>query len=292
MAMAAAEDKSQDGIPIGSTLKRVKSPDDLEAMTYCLIDAGSFQVRSKDYIETKLKVTSVPSILDVYALDAFRSSSKATHIMQKLAFPKDLPEINRDPNDGGFYLPRLIVLNIMLPLYEPNNPIWGAVKEDGDSLHFVMYLAMNQQAYDDIRAESSEAHGLLKQWLQADPKSKADYELRGRLKAIPEILNADDLNLGMLRALVSNYNAKPFLTGPKYHSYVKTDNYLEIDVDIHRYIYAARSTFHGLLSEIPKMMLNFGVVVEGRASEELPEQMLAGVKMRVDEHTKAKSLDK
>ena len=55
-----------------------------------------------------------------------------------------------------------------------------------------------------------------------DTESKDDYELRGRLKAIPVLQNPDDVNLGMaLGRLVRSYNAKPFLTGPKYHSFVR-----------------------------------------------------------------------
>jgi hypothetical protein len=200
--------------------------------------------------------------------------------MQKLVVPPELvPDLSKSSND--FYCPKLIVVNFMLPLYSHS---LMSSKEDGESAQFVLYFAVDQEAYDNMASSSAlTPFKLLRSWLQADPLHEKDYQNRGRLKAIPEILNLPDLSLGMIiKKLVVANSAKPFLTGPKYHSFVKKDDYLEIDVDIHRYTYAARDTLHGLLPEIPKMYLRFGMVVEGRAANELPEQLLGGVTMKVD----------
>lgn len=112
-----------------------------------------------------------------------------------------------------------------------------------------------------------------------DTKSAEDYALRGRLKAIPVLRNPDDVNLGMaLKQMVRTYDAKPFLTGPKYHSFVKTDLYLECDVDIHNYVYPARKTFHSLLPEVPSMIIDFALLVEAQG-EEMPERVLAAIRL-------------
>ena len=62
-------------------------------------------------------------------------------------------------------------------------------------------------------------------------------------------------------------------------------------MDIHRYVYPARSTFFGLVSEIEKMQLDFGLVIEGKSDDELPEQMLAGIRLAHLKMTTAKDLE-
>jgi len=99
-------------------------------------------------------------------------------------------------------------------------------------------------------------------------------------KAIPMLVNPAEVNLGFaLGQIVNNYNAKPFLTGPKYHTFSKGDNWLEVDVDLHLYQMLARKTFWGLSDEIRDMVIDFGMVVESRSDEEMPEQILGAMRI-------------
>lgn len=281
-----AEEKS--GVQIGSTLKHVGSLQEVQTgnMSYCDLSADQWNIRSESFLSNKVKKPSEQGLLKLHAVDLFKSKNKVPRIMERLSLPSGLPEIARDPHDGGFYVPKLIVVNFMLPLYSHSMLF---TKEDGESVQFVMYYSIDQAAYDNMVNSDSNAWRVLKEWLQVDPTSEEDYQNRGRLKAIPEILNVNDIRLGALRPVVLANSAKPFLTGPRYHSYVKADDYLEIDVDIHRYAYVARNTLSGMLSEIPKMVVKFGMVVEGRSNDELPEQLLGGIVLKVDQ-TKAVSL--
>lgn len=277
-------------IPACTTVHRVPTIDDLAPETWTAISGTQFSVRQgPDYAKNKLKGLSEESIISVYGVDVFKTKKKATNILEKVIMPS-LPPLKTSPEDG-FYCPRMIVLNIMLPNYAPSNPLWGTAKEDGESFSFVVYYEITQEAYDGMKKELSPAHKLLKKWLQAHPTSKEHYEMRGRLKAIPILLNPNDISLGLLRPVVNTYNSKPFLTGPKYHTFIKTDKYIEVDVDIHRYVYPARSTFFGLVSEIEKMQLDFGLVIEGKSDDELPEQMLAGIRLAHLKMTTAKDLE-
>jgi len=264
--------------PIGSTITRVNSVDDLVDESYTLVSGTNFNVRvPPDYPRNKLKGPSEESLLTVLGFDIFRTPRKLIDIMSKVAIPDHLPDLRRLPEDKGLYIPKVLCVNFMLPAYAPESPLWGSPKADGDSYHVVIYYAITQSVYEDIIKETTNAHKLLKRWLQVHPTDPKDYELRGRLKAIPFLLNPQDANLGLLSSMVNMYNSKPFLTGPKFHSFIKTENYMEVDVDIHRYQYLARSTFHGLVSEIENMELWFGVVVEGKQDDELPECMLGAV---------------
>eukprot|EP00475_Leptophrys_vorax_P016463 TRINITY_DN2290_c0_g1_i1.p1 TRINITY_DN2290_c0_g1~~TRINITY_DN2290_c0_g1_i1.p1 ORF type:complete len:285 (+),score=66.43 TRINITY_DN2290_c0_g1_i1:54-908(+) len=276
-------DQKAEALNIGTTITKVSSAEEVKVGEHCFSDesADHWKIRSVDFMSDKVKVTSEASILKVYNCDIFRSQKKVSHIMERMNFPTDLPQIKRSADDGDFYLPKLMVVNFMIPLYS-TNAFWRT--DDGDSIQFVFYLQIDQDAYDGMREERNPAYRLLKDWLQVHPTSADDYQNRGRLKAIPEILNVDEINLGLLRPVVLANSAKPFLTGPKYHDYVKTDDYLEVDVDIHRYTYAARNTLFGMLTEIPRMLMRFGLVVEGRNSDELPEQLLAGICLKADQN--------
>jgi hypothetical protein len=277
-------------LEVGQTMAKVDSVEQLRQQTnvWTHIHADVFNVRSATFLEDKIKLPSEQAITKVYAVDIFRSKKKIPHIMTRMKFP-DLPEVKRDDSDGGFYLPKLIVVNFMIPLYASSMlPIWK--KEDGESAQVVVYYLVDQEAYNGMKDEPNAAYRVLKEWLQVDTKSSDDYQNRGRLKAIPEIINLDEVNLGLMRPVVQANSAKPFLTGPKFHDYIKTDQYLEVDVDIHRYAYAARNVLDGLLNEIPKMLFRFGMVVEGRSEEELPEQLLGGMALKVNQNS-AKVID-
>lgn len=263
-------------LKLGCTTKKVDAKD---ATTNCWFPlcGSEFNVRSKvSDKKSKKKEISKEGILELYSVDVFRGNKKLTNIMERFELPQDIPKIERDENDGGFYVPQLLVLNFMAPNYPAPNAFWGTPKDDGESFSFVFTYIFTQKVYEDMKNDASPVHSLLKNWLQADPVSKEDYDMRGRLKAIPCLLNSEEVHLGMLKPLVSMYDSKPFLTGPKYHSFIKKENYLEVDVDIHRYVVLARSTFYSLVPEVKKMKLNFGIVIEGRFPEEMPEQMLAG----------------
>jgi hypothetical protein len=275
-------DDQKDKVNVGSTISKVASRMEVESGDQCWADepADSWKIRSVDFMSDKVKVTSDSSILKVYNCDMFRSKKKITDIMSRVNFPQDLPVVKRSADDGDFYLPKLIVVNFMIPLYS-TNAFWRT--DDGESVQFVFYIQIDQDAYDGMREDRNPAYRLLKEWLQVHPTAQEDYQNRGRLKAIPEIINVDEINLGLLRPVVLANSAKPFLTGPKYHDYIKTDDYLEVDVDIHRYTYAARNTLFGMLPEIPKMFIRFGLVVEGRNSDELPEQLLVGICLKGDQ---------
>lgn len=68
-------------------------------------------------------------------------------------------------------------------------------------------------------------------------------------------------------------NGTPLLSRPQ-HEYFRTANYLEIDVNMHLFCYAARSAMRLLLDDAPTV-LRFGWVLQGDIPEELPEQILA-----------------
>lgn len=276
---------------MGSSLAKV-SLDEVEAgatHAFACTVGSTFDVRQgPSYEKTGKKAKSEENMCEVVGVDVFKSNRKLTHIMEHVIPPEDLTKPLTSTTDF-VYVPQLFVVNFMLPSYNPSNPLWGASVSDGRSYSIVMYIKILPEAVEAIKNDSYPAATLLKNFFQMDTKSNEDYLLRGRLKAIPVLLNPDSVNLGMaLKSMVRSYDAKPFLTGPKYHSFIKTDLYLECDVDIHDYVYPARKTLFSLLPEVPSMLIDFGLLIEGQG-DEMPERMLASIRLsRIDP---AKAID-
>lgn len=101
---------------------------------------------------------------------------------------------------------------------------------------------------------------LLKDFVDAEDKSK----MRGRLKAIPHLLNSEECDeFDMFtKKLLTSYNAKPFMTGPKYHNFYKSNMYIECDVDVHRYIYPARKAAHSFIGAMKNLKIDLSVVIQ------------------------------
>jgi len=118
---------------------------------------------------------------------------------------------------------------------------------------------------------------LLKRFVQA---CKDGDPLKGRLKAIPRLVNPDEISdmSIMTRQLIYQYNAKPFLTGPKFHTFHHGKNYLECDVDLHRYCYPARKMISDMLPLLTPGIFDMGVVIEAHEDHEQPEQVLGAAR--------------
>lgn len=77
--------------------------------------ATTFMVRSLDYARTKQKVNSSEAIYRLVAVDLFSFQKKQTHVAQLVQLPAPAPQ--RHVSAPDTYLPPLLVVNIMLPMY-------------------------------------------------------------------------------------------------------------------------------------------------------------------------------
>jgi hypothetical protein len=238
-------------------------------------DGKNFSVRSANYKKSKRKEGSDRAFFDLLTVDLYSSKIKQAHIVDKVTPPWNAAE-QKDQKHG---VPELFVINFMIPSYEPPNPLWGQAKEDGEGYSIVFYFRMSDYCRGLLEDVSSAPPSilLLQKFCAA---AKAGEELKGRLKGIPKIVNIDELDFGSaLNKIVQTYNAKPFLTGPKFHSFKSGPNYLECDVDIHRYCYMARKASFGLMSHLKNMVVDFALVVEAQDEDELPEQVLGCLRL-------------
>ena len=127
-------------------------------------------------------------------------------------------------DDALIGVPPLWLINFQIPAYAPPMPMWGK-KEDGEGYSVVLYYRLTDEAKDDLRQNLTPAARLLKTFTA----NVGEERWHGRYKSIPKIMNPDDCEVGRtVRSLIQSYNAKPFLTGPWCHAFIKGPGYVEV----------------------------------------------------------------
>ncbi|KAI9990291.1 hypothetical protein PInf_021101 [Phytophthora infestans] len=256
-------------ISAGASLKMC-APSSSEVVTgsWAQVEATRFNVRQgPNYRKTKLKAASAAALLELVAVDVYRSDVKADNVGSIV----DLSALK--PESGKL---DLFIVNCQVPSYQPSNPLWGEKQGDGPGFNFVTYFAIPPAVREmlDAPGESSlQAVRLLKDFMQ--PQSWVSE----RFKAIGIVVNPQEQNLGRAeRRLLETYNGQPILTRPQ-HRFYHGDGYFEVDVDAHDFNYIARKGLVGVSTHACNMILDFGFVLEGQEDNELPEQILGCVRL-------------
>lgn len=231
------------------------------------ISGTRFQVRQgPNYRKTKLKAPSDESLLDLVAIDIYRSPAKIDNIASII----DLGELK--PKHSVL---DLFVVNCQVPSYQPSNPLWGEKQGNGDGFNFVCYFAIPPEIREQMNENgpSNQAVRLLKTFMQDNSL------LRDRFKAIGIVVNPQEQKLGRTeRHLLETYNGQPILTRPQ-HRFYKGEGYFEVDVDAHEFNFVARKGLVGVSEHFRNMVVDFGYVIEGQEDQELPEQILGAVRL-------------
>ncbi|KAI9998060.1 hypothetical protein PInf_002394 [Phytophthora infestans] len=208
-----------------------------------------------NYRKTKLKAASAAALLELVAVDVYRSDVKADNVGSIV----DLSALK--PESGKL---DLFIVNCQVPSYQPSNPLWGEKQGDGPGFNFVTYFAIPPA---------------VREMLDAPGESSLQAVRSERFKAIGIVVNPQEQNLGRAeRRLLETYNGQPILTRPQ-HRFYHGDGYFEVDVDAHDFNYIARKGLVGVSTHACNMILDFGFVLEGQEDNELPEQILGCVRL-------------
>lgn len=228
---------------------------------------ADFLVRQIGNKKRKKKASSAPPLYDCVGADLFSSKKKLCHIFSKMKIPDTL---KRESLCG---VPTVFVVNFQVPSY-----IRLRSPYDGEGYSLVLYFVMNQRGRDQLQNNLSPGAVLLKEFIANWKPIKGNYHRR--LKCIPTVRNPSDLSLGaFLTSMQKQYDAVPFLTGPKYHTFHEGRGYLEVDVDFHRYIFLARQVCCQAVDVVPDMVCDLAFVIQGETDSELPEQVLGSVRL-------------
>jgi hypothetical protein len=260
-------------LAVGNTMKKNEGSAALPS-TWSNIDGDTFSVRvGPNYKKNKAKAPSTVALYECVASDLYCCEQKIDNIGKLFDLPVQR-EANGDYSDSiwiNYGVPELIIIQFQLPNYNPGMP-WTKV-EDGRSFAVLLYYKITPRALEQFKTAATPATRLFKQFCADLPSGST--ENHGRFKAIPRVANSAECDLGSaMKGLLKTYNAKPFLTGPYAHSFIRGKNYLEIDIDVHRFCYMARKAAFQFLDSLKTMIIDVGFVVEGVTDEELPEQVL------------------
>lgn len=291
-------------VPAGCTgLKMVRAEMDAQTKMWP-VDSGwsipapeSFNVRiGPDYYTTgRPKAPSARYMYRMFDVDVSLSPHK---LGEATPFFKFSPEINQQldrlqqmqsDRDASDRMPPLVVVNFQIPLYPAANPIWGPKHFDGLSGNTQMFAILEDWVLTEPEAPS------VRLWKKYYHAPNEDKDIKDRFKIITTLVNVDELDLNRVeRALERKFNSTPWFSKPDYTCYhgrlvlegkgvtpdVKPEcEYFEIVTDGHTFSYLARSTVGSVVESFKRMVVSVGFVIEGRANDELPEQMLFGFRI-------------
>jgi Protein ENHANCED DISEASE RESISTANCE 2, C-terminal len=250
-------------------------------------DTTSYFVRSKNYMKSKIKEPARECIYNLVGVDMYSFDTKLDHISQYIELPPApklgpgalaLPENER--------LPPLLIINIQGPTYTPS--MFGG--NDGPGHSLVYYFAL-PEGWEPSMLENQAALGMAQRFF-ADGVEFDGQPTRDRLKLLPRIVNVDEWAVkaplaGAEVRLLRNYNGKPLLTRPQHRFYSSSQGqYAEVVIDVHSFAYIARRAFSGFIPRLASAVFENAFVLQGNRAEELPEVVLAAVKVYHADFTK------
>lgn len=225
-------------------------------------DGREFQVRTgPDYKRNGKKAASEMNPYDAVAVDCWKRSKAALfHVASRITLPPppDAPK----PNDSG--LPRRLVVCAIVPA---DGPSLLSSKTDGPCYQVTIVFTATAAKLKAWLESGAPAARLFARWAANVP---AENELKERFKLLPKMDNIAELGLGW----VEKWNGKPALITKSGSTYAG-DDYLEIDMNTHRFGMLTRKGVHSILPRVPEMQLHVAVTIEGRDDDEMPEQITA-----------------
>ncbi|CAA7395343.1 unnamed protein product [Spirodela intermedia] len=265
------------GCQVPFCLLEKKMPD-----TWSYIEPSTFKVRGENYFRDKKKVYA-PKLAAYYpfGMDVFLCQYKIDHFARFV----QLPSVT---SSGKF--PSTLIVNVQIPLYPTS---FFQSNTDGEGMSFVLYFRISESFSKDSPSHFQDnLRKLISNEVEKVKAFPVDTILptRERLKLLGRVANIEDLHLTAAeRKLIHAYNEKPVLSRPQHEFYLGED-YLEIDIDMHRFSYISRKGFEAFLDRLNVCILDIGMTIQGNKPEELPEQVLCCMRLNGIDYSRYRRL--
>jgi len=262
---ALGDDEEADGheVEAGRTVQRVERGPEPPMPSFSYGDEAEFPLRTKHYMKTGKKAPSSKPLYELIGLDVYKTHCRVDRIFEHLSFPWDLPD-TKHPD-----VPPLLIFNVQFPTGKQSILPEG----DGRGASVVFYFRITQETLTALHTLEQDASSvspalrLLAEWCRLAPDDPA---FRARFKCIGWI---QDIEKYRLPSISSRYNGKPVLI-KKTGSMYRGPNFIEMDVNVHRFTYPCRACLIGMKEMLAQMVIRAGFCIEGRCEEELPEVLL------------------
>eukprot|EP00928_Gymnodinium_smaydae_P028468 TRINITY_DN21701_c0_g1_i1.p1 TRINITY_DN21701_c0_g1~~TRINITY_DN21701_c0_g1_i1.p1 ORF type:complete len:416 (-),score=89.84 TRINITY_DN21701_c0_g1_i1:85-1332(-) len=239
-----------------------------------------------NYVQKRTMTPSNGHLYDCITLDAIRANKPLGEIIGKVV--KRIPP----PSSGcqwksGCPLPRVLCINMMLPLYNPKNP-WA--KECG-GCSFVGFFEVSAQTLRQVEEEHPPpAVRLLRRFFEGpagkpgtpddpnrslarrrNPRNKADCDT-GLLKSTLLCENMKELGIP---EFLQQFNGKSVaITDSGYVVRDPEGEWLELGFDVRRFPFLSVDALYNFRGALPKAQMHCGFSIQAVEDEDLPEGLL------------------
>ena len=259
--------------PVFGSMKKlcpgIGSYDDIHHRWCCIDATRTFNVRGHTYLDDGVKVKSDFTIFDPVGAEIFCGDDI------NISFPGEqfyFPHVSSEPTTNG--VPNRLLISLVFPNFPVENALWGKKQEEGPC-HIILYcFELSKRARAQLLGKEplTKAVRLAKEYL-AEPDS-----LHAQTKIIFQLFNVEAVDVGFLgNTLLSQYNGKPFLSN-KSHRTKWSEGCVQITVNVNTFAHMARSYYADMHPFSKNWIMDCAFVVEGRESNQLPEQILACIR--------------
>lgn len=219
--------------------------------SYC--ESSSFSLRSgTNYERNKVKEPSLPEFYDVVGVDFFKTESRIDHIASKITIPIEwLSRITNNP-----YVPPLYIVNVQIPQDFQSGTFTSV--SDGPGWSLVIYLLLKPEVCFELAdmTRASPPLKLFSKFCRFAPDVE-NSPLKGRFKVMCRLNNMKDFSLP---SFITAYNSKPVLIKNTITTH-KGEQYIETDINVHRFAALPKKALETLFSRFPLMYLSIGFCI-------------------------------
>lgn len=216
-----------------------------------------FRLRASEYMKTRQKLRTAETFYSCVGVEVLQAPCQLYSCMQGLSLQRA----------QGSALPKILLVHFLLP-FKPG-PIYGSHPADDAGCSVVIFFKLKEPVL------ASPALGLLQRFLEADHPKSEGFAISGCLKVVGLLENLDELNIpAAARPMVRKFNGKPVLVEKESRHLHFHGDILEITVDVRGFNPVARQLLCRLRGQLPKSVMQLGILVQGVEDFELPEGFL------------------